>query len=384
MSRKAFLTFSALAGLFLMLAFVAGYFTHNLLAPYPTRFSLLNEAFTILQKHSLEPLPTERALEYGMIRGMIQALDDPYTVFVEPARHELESNDLQGSFGGVGARLARDEAGQITLFPFPEGPAAVAGVLEGDLLLRIDDLTIQPDTPMEEILAAIRGPLGTHVRLEILRPANRLTLQFSIRREAVALPSVTWHMAPENPQVGVVEINILAASTPDEVRDAFADLQSRGASHFILDLRDNNGGLLSAGVDTARLFLKEGPIIEQQYRGAEVESYEVKLPGILSDLPLVVLINHNTASAAEIIAGALQRHGRAPLIGQPSFGKDTIQLVFDLHDGSSLHVTAARWWVPGLEPPLRGHGLQPDILIAEETTPGDPFIARAIEVLLTP
>ncbi len=141
------------------------------------------------------------------------------------------------------------------------------------------------------------------------------------------------------------------------------DLQQRGATAFVLDLRDNPGGLLDAGVDIARLFLKEGSVMQQQYRGQEVKTFEVEKPGPLADLPLAVLINHGSASAAEIAAGALQAHRRATLIGEPSYGKDSIQLVFTLQDGSSLHVTSAQWWIPGLQKPVGEQGLQPDILI---------------------
>ena len=152
----------------------------------------------------------------------------------------------------------------------------------------------------------------------------------------------------------------------------------------MLDLRDNPGGYLTAGVDIARLFLKEGIVMQQQYRDQEVETYEVEKPGPLANIPLAVLINHGSASAAEIAAGALQARKRAPLVGVPSFGKDTIQLVFTLADRSSLRVTAARWWVPGLESPLENTGLQPDILVdsADQASSPDPILQAAVQYLL--
>ena len=159
---------------------------------------------------------------------------------------------------------------------------------------------------------------------------------------------------------------MIAASTPDEIQAAVEELSARGASHFLLDLRGNGGGLLKEGVQIARLFLEDGIIIQQQYKGQDIETYEVKKPGLLKDIPLAVLVDGNTASAAEIISGALQNHKRAPLIGTPTFGKDTVQLVFELQDKSSLHVTSAKWWVPGLEPPVGEGGLLPDIAISTE------------------
>jgi carboxyl-terminal processing protease len=209
-------------------------------------------------------------------------------------------------------------------------------------------------------------------------------LEFKIKRAEIPLPSVTWHLDADSPEVGVIEINLIAASTADEVKKAVEDLKTRQARFYVLDLRNNFGGLLTAGVDIARLFLRDGTIIENQYRDQEVEVYRVERPGTYIDLPLVVIVNENTASSAEIIAGALKVHQRAQIVGAPTYGKDSIQLVFDLEDGSSLHVTAARWWVPGLEPPIGKGGLQPDIPAV--TTPDqsgvDAAMLTAVQALL--
>jgi carboxyl-terminal processing protease len=235
---------------------------------------------------------------------------------------------------------------------------------------------------MEVIQAAIRGPEGKSIKLIIGHPPDFLPVEISIRRAAIPLPSVTWHLDPDNPQIGLIKINTIAASTPEEIQKAVSDLESRKASSFILDLRDNGGGLLTTGVDTARLFLKEGVVIQQQYRDQDVETFRVEKPGPLSDISLAILINHGTASAAEIIAGALQAHHRALLIGAPTFGKDTVQLVFDLKDGSSLHVTAGRWWIPDPKLPLGEKGLQPDVTVSSEDSNPNSAIATAAEILL--
>jgi carboxyl-terminal processing protease len=205
-------------------------------------------------------------------------------------------------------------------------------------------------------------------------------VQLAVRRSEFPIPSVAWHLEASELRLGVVEVNMLSANTSTEILNAFQELRNHGATSFVLDLRDNGGGLLNAGIDTARVFLKAGTVIEQQYRDKDVERYGVEKAGELINEPLVVLINENTASAAEIVAGALQANHRARLIGSPSYGKDTIQLVFDLKDGSSLHVTTARWWIPGLEPPLAENGLQPDLLIPPQTDPNgaDAAIQAAI------
>jgi carboxyl-terminal processing protease len=349
-----------------------------------TRLPLLEEAYQLLAEHGLKPLPAAPAMEYGMIRGMLQAYDDPYTTFLEPPQNELEGNRLEGRYGGIGADLEQGSDGFWRLFPFPDGPARKAGVLEGDRLLAVDDLQLTPETPADTVQAALRGPVGEKARLEIGRPPEFAPFEVIVEFAEYPLPSVTWRLATDEPRLGIAKVNLIAASTAEEILHAMQDLTQRGAVFYILDLRDNPGGLLDAGVNIARLFLKEGIVMEQQYRGQEVRTYRVEKPGPLSEIPLAVLINHGSASAAEITAGALKAQHRAPLIGAPSYGKDSIQLVFTLQDGSSLHVTSARWWIPGLQPPIGEGGLQPDILISEEElqTGADPFMQAALSYFL--
>ena len=383
MCKRLFL-FSLLSFITLSVVFLSGYFVHAWLYPSFPNFPLLSQAFSILSDYALNDLPPTPVLEYGMVHGMIQAYGDPYTIFVEPVQHELETNNLQGSFGGIGVQLSKDNAGHILLIPFPDSPALHAGILENDRLLAVDNLTIQLDTPIDDIQAQIRGPEGQSVLITIGRSPDFQPIQILIERESIPLPSVNWYIAVDERRLGVIKVNLIAASTPDEVLKATQDLQSRGATHFVLDLRDNGGGLVKTGVDTARLFLRDGIVIQEQYRGQSVETYRVEQAGQLMDIPLIILINHGTASAAEIIAGALQTQGRAKLIGFPSYGKDTIQFVFDLADGSSLHVTSGHWWIPGHDQTISGNGLQPDYLIQSDAIGSDPGLAAAIQVLFHP
>jgi carboxyl-terminal processing protease len=364
--------------------FLGGFGTHAFLSRIGRLagdFPILQQAHSILSNHAYTDLPESTPLQYGMIRGMLQAYGDPFTTFLEPVQSELEGHSLQGHFGGIGVRLGNDADGFAVLFPFPEGPAAEAGVLEGDRLLGVDELVVNLNTPMDVIQAAVRGPVGKTVALKLGRPPDYSPVEVLITRREIPLPSVTWHLEPSRPQVGVVEINIIAASTPVEIEKAVSDLQVRGATHFILDLRNNGGGLLSAGVDTARLFLEEGIVMQQQYRGKEVETFRVQKPGALSGIPLAVLVNQGTASAAEIIAGALQAHERATLVGTPTFGKDSIQLIFELQDGSSMHITAAKWWVPGLEQAEGVASLQPDLTVEADNPHSEEYIQVAIQAL---
>jgi carboxyl-terminal processing protease len=382
MKYKRVLFFYIIFTIGVALAFGFGYLIRAIqdtAKPVASELPILAQAYDILKSHAYDDLPVEPALEYGMVRGMLEAYGDPYTRFLEPVQHELETNQLEGRYGGIGSGLAYDPDGYVILHPFPEGPATEAGILDGDRLVSVDAWEVLPNTSIDEVVAAIRGPEGESVTLEVARPPDYEHLTFKIKRQDIPLPSVTWNIDPGEPRLGVIQVNIIAASSPEEIQNAIADLETRGATHFVLDLRGNRGGVLSSGIDIARLFLVKGTIIQQHYRNQSIETFDAKQPGPLAELPLVVLVNVDTASAAEIVAGALKIQNRAKIIGTHTFGKDSIQLVFGLEDGSSLHVTAAKWWVPGLEIPVGDGGVQPDILVSTENVEGDPFMQAAIQ-----
>lgn len=383
-SRYWFLVILGIEIILLTLAFTGGFFLRERLLREESTFPIFDQAYEILKAHALADLPDTRKLEYGMIRGLVEAVGDPHTMFIEPPQHELQSNQLEGKFGGIGAHIEMDGDGMPRLYPFEESPARNAGILDGDLLVAVDDWRIEPLTPLETIQAAIRGPIGEPVNLLVFRNDENRELSFEIQRAEVSIPSVTWNILEDEPRVGVLHLNVIAATTKDEIVRAIEDLQSKGATHFILDLRNNSGGLVDGGVEIARLFLDDGDVISQQYRGRPVETFTVNRRGQFSDLPLVVLVNHGTASAAEIVAGTLQAQKRAVLIGAPTYGKNTIQLVFNLDDGSSLHVTAARWWIPGLEFPAGDRGLSPDVAVSMDDSVDDAFYRLAVEQLLGP
>lgn len=364
----------------LVVSFGAGFFFHGEMYPTQAHFPVLSESYELILDHGYDDPPEHPGMEYGAIHGMVDAYGDPHTRFVEPPQAEINNDRLTGSYGGIGAQMGHDADGFVVLHPYKDSPAKEAGIEDGDRLIKVDEMEITPDTPMNDVVAAVRGPEGKNVNLVIARPPDYTEMEFNVKRAEIPLPSVTYHLDATEPRLGVVRVNVIASSTPNEIQEAVTDLQSSGATHFTLDLRGNGGGLLVEGVDIARLFLMEGIVIQQQYKGEDVKSYEVEEPGPLKDIPLTVLVDHYTASAAEIISGALQNHDRAPLIGTHTFGKDSVQLVFELQDKSSLSVTSAKWWIPELEPPVGEGGLQPDITVStEDTGDGDPFMESAIQ-----
>ena len=381
--HKRTIVIVGLLALLVFLSFMAGFVANQAFQDTKENFGILQEAHELLRANAYNPLPQESQLEYGMIRGMLAETNDPYTVFIEPSQHELQTNQLEGAFGGIGVRLEQDQDKNIFLYPLPNSPALQAGLQDGDRLISVENLQIDGYANTDQIQAAIRGKIGTQVELQVQRKNNADTLRFKVKRTEYNSPSVSFNLSPLNPTVGVIIVTIISETTPKEIERAILDLQSRGATAIILDLRNNGGGLVEAGIDTARLFLPEGEIIQEEFRGKGIQTYSVDTPGAYIDIPLAVLVNHNTASSAEILAVALQSQKRAIIVGTQTLGKETIQLSFTLSDQSSIHVTAGRWWVAGMDPSVDWPGLIPNIVLTDEEANGITAQQRAIQSLFS-
>lgn len=334
-------------------------------------------AWDILDRDFFGDKPSSTERTYGAIRGMVESFDDPYTYFVEPQPRELERDELAGRFGGIGANIELTTTGYL-LFPVPGLPAAEAGVQDGDLLLLVDDREITAAMTLDEIAALVRGPVNSVVTLVVRRtPADGTTeeLTLPITRAEMQTPSVQWHMLDDTASgtVGYISHSLFTERSAQEMRQALEELQEQGATRYILDLRGNRGGLVSTAVAIADLWLDDGVIfIEQKADGSE--NVQSATEGMVVDAPLVVVVDGGSASAAEIVAGALQDHGRATLVGEKTFGKGSVQLIHELPDKSSLHVTNAQWLTPNRRP-ITGHGLEPDVPIVEGSDPLPKAIA---------
>jgi len=366
--------FIALQVVIVLLAVAVGAFGYRFLDQQRGELALLRRAREVLVDNTIYEVPSDQELEHGMIRGMLNTVDDPFTFFVPPADTEIQSDQLQGEFGGIGARLERDTQNRWRLYPLPESLASDVGLQDGDILVSVDGQDVTPETDEVTLLSLLRGPVGEKISLSVQREEEE-ELSFTLNRQRIDLPSVVTNLLPEDARIGWVQVLRIANSTAEEIEEGIESLQGQGAETLILDLRDNGGGLVDAGVDIARLFLAEGEVMRQQFRDEDVEIFEVKQPGRFLEFPLVVLVNGNTASSAEILAGALADHDRAALIGLPTYGKTTVQYIFDLQDGASLHITSGRWWIPGLDFPL-----QPDHPLTEDASEPE-FLRKALEVL---
>jgi len=373
-----------LVGLLIELAFFAGIvFGPQLTGVLAGRSGsehapLLNEAWDIAASQFYGQLPSDQARTYGAVRGMMESFNDPYSVFVEPPQTELQNQQLSGKFGGIGASVQRQNDGRVVLSPFPDQPAAQAGVKEGDVLTQIDDTPITPDMKFEAVTSLLRGEVGTKVRLEVDRAGQQLA--FDVTRAEISVPSVTWRLLSQAPDVGYVRLNIFAQTSKDELIKAITDLKKQGARKLIFDLRDNGGGLLDAAIGVASQFV-DGKVVSEKRRDGVPRDFMAEASGAARDLPLVVLVNGGTASASEIVAGAIQDKGRGALVGMKTYGKGSVQNVIPLSDGSSLHVTVAEWLTPNGRQ-ITGKGLQPDVVVdlsADDAANGrDPQLDRAI------
>ena len=381
------------------LAFIAGYFFNDYTETRPSTNvanngdSLVGDDFTIfweawgwVERSFIGEMPSSQQVAYGAVRGALNTLNDPYTVFIEPVVREQERDSLRGNFGGIGATIVRLESGEAVLEPIPGNPAERAGIQSGDILLAVDGVDIPADMSVEDIANKIRGEKGTDVTLTVLHPEASEPVDITITRDDILIPSVAYRLLDDDPTIGYIWLTRFSGESNGEIEAAIRDLQTQGATQLILDLRGNGGGLLDAAISIADQFLDDGPIMHQESALEGEKTYTASEGTVAGDMPVIILIDGGTASASEILAGALQDRERAVLIGQQSFGKGSVQLVYDLSDGSSVHVTSARWFTPDRNA-IDQQGLTPDVVV--EPTPEavannrDETLARAIEYLQT-
>ncbi|MEM7344095.1 MAG: S41 family peptidase, partial [Chloroflexota bacterium] len=346
-------------------------------------FSLYWEVWNRVEDQFYGEIPESSNTTYGAIRGSLAALEDPYTLFIEPEPAAQEKAQLEGQFGGIGAFVRQDEEGHIILEPMRDRPAAQAGMENDDILVGVDGTEITTEWTVDEVVALIRGEVGTEVILSIRRGDDDV-LELTIVRAIIETPSANWRLLEEDATIGYIQLTSFTERSNGEIEQALEELSGQGAESYIFDLRHNGGGLLDAAVDIASQFLSDGLVLKEDRKNEGERTYEVRSGGNALDQPMVLLINGGTASASEIVAGALQDQERATLIGEKSFGKGSVQLIYELSDSSRLHVTVANWFTPNGNA-INGIGLTPDIevLISEEDRANgvDPQFLRAIEFL---
>lgn len=322
------------------------------------------EAWEYLNKNFYGEIPSNQDRMYGAIRGMVNSFGDQHTAFIDPVRAAIASENIQGSFSGIGATVRMDEAGRLEIVdPMPDSPALKAGLRPGDIVIKVDDQPLDGMNLFEAVLL-IRGPTGSTVVLTVFREGELEPFDVSIVRDTIELEVVESELidAPGGGKIGYVRLTQFSGGAADKVTAAIGDLVKQGATSMIFDLRSNPGGLLSEAVNVSSVFVKPGEtIVRERLKGGDERVFEAKRNFQAAvDMPLVVLINQGSASASEIVAGAIQDLGRGTIMGKQSFGKGSVQLPHTLSDGSELRVTIAEWLTPNGRQ-IHGEGISPDV-----------------------
>lgn len=349
-------------------------------------FETFWEAMDLLYRDFYGELPADDEATYGAIRGVLNQLDDPNTSFLTPDEAEFFRTSIRGNFEGIGARVQwNDEHDTLAIVePFENQPAWNAGIRRDDLVLAVDGESIVGGD-LNSAVSMIRGEKGTTVVLTIARAGEVEPFDIAVVRDLIETPTISTDSLGDDGEIAYVRLNTFNENAGQLVRQAVEDAVERDAAALIFDLRGNSGGLLREAVKVASVFLPgdANTLIERFSDGRE-QVYETEGQPVTTDLPLVVLVNGGSASASEIVAGAIQDADRGKLVGVTTFGKGSVQLPHTLEDGSIMRVTIARWYTPA-DRSIEGTGLEPDVEIEitdEEREAGaDPQLDRALELL---
>jgi carboxyl-terminal processing protease len=320
--------------------------------------------WVIRQQFLKQPL-ANREETYQAIESMLATLDEPFTRLLRPEQYHNLQVSTAGELSGIGLQINLNPEGQLEVVaPLAGSPAQVAGMASHDRILSIDGVDTSTLT-LDEAATRMRGPSGTTVSLKILPDGQQEIRRLDLVRQRISLSPVTATLdRSSSVPIGYVRLNQFSANAAKDVAHAITDLEKQGAAAYILDLRNNPGGLLQAGIEIARLWLKEGTIVYTVNRQGISDSFIASGPALTDD-PLVVLVNQGTASASEILAGALQDNRRGTLLGEKTFGKGLIQSLFELPDGAGLAVTVAKYETPNHHD-IHKLGIQPDTLVTQD------------------
>lgn len=351
-------------------------------APFWKAWNLINEKY--VGASTTAPTVDDQEKVYGAISGLTSSLGDPYTVFLPPVEAELFASDIRGNFEGVGMEVLAQNGAVTVISPLKDSPAARAGIQAGDKVIGIDN---QPTTNLttEDAVQLIRGEKGTQVSLTIFREGSEEPLEIKVTRDTINIPTLNTRTTPEG--VFVIELYSFSAPSPNLFRSALREFILSGSDKLVLDLRGNPGGYLEAAIDMASWFLPASKVIVREDFGGRKDERAYRSRGydIFNEgLRFAILVNRGSASASEILAGALQEHGQAVVVGEKTFGKGSVQELIDLTEDTSIKITVARWLTPnGLS--ISETGVTPDHVVpytlADKNAGRDPQMQKAIELL---
>ena len=352
-------------------------------------FATFYEVWDLIATEYDGPLPDMGEMRDAIIAGSLETLDDNYTRYVSPDVAERMREDMQGAVEGIGAFVFENDEGLFEIVrPIDGQPADLAGVKAGDILMEIDGESVL-DLSFDEVILMVRGPQGSSVNLKFLREGEEEPVEFTIVRTRFEVPIVESELLPlemtGGEAIGYIRLTEFNSNAEEKLLEALNGLMAQGITGLVFDLRDNPGGYLDQSIAVADAFLPDGvALFERNIRGLD-ETFRTLDGDLAEEIPLVVLVNSGSASASEIVAGAIQDRNRAVLVGETTFGKGSVQQIHPLSDGSELRVTIARWYTPNNKT-IDGEGIAPDIEVETPEDLGGPEdgqLMRAIEYLLT-
>jgi carboxyl-terminal processing protease len=329
-------------------------------------YSLIKQAWNTIDKVYVDrSAVNQQSLTYGAISGMVTALGDTgHSTFLTPEMVKSEHNFTQGQFEGIGALLEMKDGRPTIVAPLDGTPAQKAWVKPGDVILKVNGNDISGQS-LTEIVSQVSGPAGTQVTLTLMDPNTGLTRDVTITRAKIQIHNVSWHMLPGT-TLAHIRITAFSNGATDDLKKALEAAKAQGATGIVLDLRNDPGGLLNEAVTVASQFLSSGNVMLEKDAQGNIKPLPVESGGIAPDIPMVVLINNGTASAAEIVSGALHDAKRAQLIGETTFGTGTVLNEFPLSDGSALLLATEEWLTPN-GTSFWHKGIQPDIQVSLPT-----------------
>lgn len=302
----------------------------------------------------------EQDLIYGAAAGLATSLKDPYTLFLDPEESKKFNDDIKGSFVGIGAEIGYRGDFIVVIAPLKNSPAEKAGLKSGDKILELDGKSVL-NVSVDDLVKKIRGPRGTFLILTVLRNGEEKTRKIKIERDKIEVPTLDWEMKGDIAYVQLYSFNENSAKL---IVDSFNEALQKGANGFVLDLRGNPGGYLEVAVGLAGIFIDNGQVVvSEEFNNGKKDEFKSRGTAVLKDFPLAILINKGSASASEILAGALRDYNNTPLVGEKSFGKGTVQELKELPDGSTLKMTVAHWILPKGDI-IDGKGIEPTYAVA--------------------
>jgi carboxyl-terminal processing protease len=327
-------------------------------------FELFDEVWQIVAREFDGDVPTDQERIYAAIEGSLAVLGDQYTRFFRPELAARMRENLSGAVEGIGAFVRETDEGEIEIVrPIPGQPADMAGIRPGDIIIGVDGEDVRGQS-LDEVVAKVRGPRGSEVQLTIMREGVAEPLQFTIVRTRFEVPTIEAQMLTDEAagDIAYIRLSSFSANAESQLAEALAELLAQNPNGLIFDLRDNPGGFLDQSIAVADLFLTSGVILFERNQVGLDQTFTAEPGDIAESIPMVVLINAGSASASEIVAGAIQDNDRAVLIGETTFGKGSVQRSRQLSDGSELRVTFARWFTPNNRT-IDDQGISPDILV---------------------